>query len=63
MPPINLILTFSLSELSTSSSDTHPSGEQLTEEEVLAEERRPDQLAILWFDLASGRVEPEELNM
>ncbi len=35
----------------------------VTEEEIAAEERRPDQLAILWFSMASGRVEPEDIDM
>lgn len=33
-------------------------GEGLTQEEVAAEERRLDHLAILWYNLASGRVLP-----
>ena len=35
----------------------------VTEEEVAAEERRPDHLAILWFNMASGRVEPDYVDM
>lgn len=38
-------------------------GEGLTEEEVAAEERRPDLLAILWYNLAGGRVEPGDVDL
>src|SRR5690606_33930727 len=38
-------------------------GEGLTHEEVAAEERRPDHLAILWYNLASGRVLPAEADL
>ncbi len=36
---------------------------RVTEEEVAAEERRPDQLAILWFNMASGRIEPGDVEI
>lgn len=38
-------------------------GDGLTAEEVEAEERRADHLAILWYNLAGGRVPPEEVDL
>lgn len=38
-------------------------GEGLHEDEVAAEERRPDHLAILWFNLAGRHVQPADVNL
>lgn len=38
-------------------------GDGLTAEEEEAEERRADHLAILWYNLAGGRVPPEEVDL
>lgn len=35
----------------------------VTEAEIAAEERGHDHLAILWYNLASGRVEPEDVDV
>lgn len=35
----------------------------VTEAEIAAEERRPDHLAILWYNLAGSRVKPEDVDV